>query len=195
MFKHDLSHLYYDPGKSQDWWHRVASRTLELSSVAKFPDTTRINHVSSELFEEFKTTRCWSVYPDAIDFLEHCRDNALPMAGISNFDQRLSPLLCSLSISKYFLFVMSLAYKPSTYCFQEALKRTGYDPKYCCHIGDSIREDCVTALSIGMKPVLINRREDEKYIIQQLKDSGVGVEDLILVKSLSELKNKIKINK
>ena len=189
--KRDFSHLYYDRKTSQEWWYRVAYRTIVLSGVASDTQATQVNQISKELFEKFKTTSCWDVYPDALDFLDYCRDKDLPMVGISNFDERLPSLLSKLSLSKYFLFVMTLANKPSTKCFETALKHSNCPPTQSCHIGDSIEEDCLPALSMGMRPILIHRRESREKVFHRLKESGIDANYIILVTSLSELKTMI----
>ena len=185
-FKRDYSPLYYNPRTTKDWWYGVAYQTIFLS-IAGDTDTTVIDRISIELFEEFKTTRCWCVYPDAIQFLDYCMNRGIPVAGLSNFDNRLSPLLFDIQLSKYFLFVLSLANKPDTKCFKLALDRAGCEPADSCHVGDSIRQDCVPALSLGIKPVFINRRESTMDIVTHLRESGVNERDVIVVNSLSEL--------
>ena len=185
-FKQDYSLLYNDPTTSKDWWHRVAYQTVTLSSAAD-TDTDLIKKVSIDLYEEFKMARCWRIYPDAIHFLDCCLNRGIPVAGLSNFDSRLSPLLLNMELAKYFLFVFSLAKKPDTKYFKQALERAVCEPSDSCHVGDSIREDCIPALSLGMRPVLINRREDARDIAIQLRASGVNERDVIVVNSLSEL--------
>ena len=191
-FKRYYSHFYYDPKTSKDWWHRVAYQTIYLSNSAD-TDTALINKVSVELYEEFKTTRCWRVFPDAIHFLEYCLNRGMPVAGLSNFDNRLSPLLFNLGLTKYFLFVLSLANKPDTKYFKLALEKAGYEPSDSCHVGDSIREDCVPALYLGMRSVLIRRKENARDVAIQLKESGVNERDVIVVNSLSQLERNISI--
>ena len=189
--KRDFSHLYYDRKTAQEWWYRVAYRTIVLSGAASNTQATQVDHITKELFEEFKTTRCWDVYPDALDFLDYCREKGLPMVGISNFDGRLPFLLSKLSLSRYFAFILTLADKPNTKCFEKALKHSNCSPTQSCHIGDSVEEDCVPALSMGMKSVLIHRRESKEKVFHRLKQSDIDTNDVILVASLSELKTMI----
>lgn len=189
--KRDCSHLYYDRKTSQEWWYRVAYKTIVLSAAASNTQATLIDQTSKELFEEFKTTRCWDVYPDALDFLNYCREKGFPVVAISNFDERLPSLLSKLSLSKYFASILTLANKPNTKCFEKALKHSNCPPRQSCHIGDSVEEDCSPALSLGMKSVLINRRESREKVIHRLKESGIDANNVIIVTSLSELKTKI----
>ena len=177
--------------ESGAWWHKVAFKTLILSIRGQA--THLLDQLSWEIFEEFKDVKCWGVYPDAAEFLLWCHKNKVSVAGVSNFDERLTPLLEKLEIRKYFKFVLDRANKPETNGFIRALKRSGFQPSDSCHVGNSVKEDCVPAISVGMRPVLLNRSESEGELNEQLHSAGLDRKDVVVIQSLSMLQEKLNI--
>jgi putative hydrolase of the HAD superfamily len=83
------------------------------------------------------------------------------LAVISNWDERLEPLLKKLGLHSYFeAIVISCDVgftKPSPVIYGHALRRLGLPPEAVLHVGDSAREDVEGARAAGMRAQLVNR--------------------------------------
>lgn len=85
------------------------------------------------------------------------------MGVISNFDPRLEGILREAGLRHHFEFVLSSyearEYKPHPEIFKAALERYSKEvtePKDCCHIGDTYKEDWIGATQAGWKAILVN---------------------------------------
>lgn len=93
---------------------------------------------------------------------------------MSNFDERLHPLLQNLGVYDSFDFVLTSrecgSQKPDPYIFHEALKCAGSREAngVGVHIGDTFGNDVMGARGVGWDAVLITGRrnpsEDEKIV-------------------------------
>lgn len=113
------------------------------------------------LYEHFATAMPWRVFPDVLPTLTCLRANGIKLAVISNWDDRLRPLLSTLGLAHHFEAILVSAEegvrKPDPALFVEAARRLGVDPKAAVHVGDSPREDAAGAQAAGMGAVLVDR--------------------------------------
>lgn len=85
---------------------------------------------------------------------------------VSNFDERLHPLLKNLGVYDCFDFVLTSrecgSEKPDPYMFREALTRAGAQEAsgVGVHVGDRFSKDVLGARGAGWAPVLITGRRD-----------------------------------
>jgi putative hydrolase of the HAD superfamily len=146
----------------KDWWRELVFRTLGQENQACF----------EELFEIFARAGAWQVFPDVEDTLREARSRGLRVGIISNWDERLRPLLDEIGLALYFdSMTISCEIgveKPDPRIFQAALHAAGVPVKQTVHVGDSDTADVRGAEAVGMTAVLLNRGEGE----------GVGVRDL-----------------
>lgn len=84
---------------------------------------------------------------------------------MSNFDERLHPLLKNLGVHDLFDFVLTSrecgSEKPAPLMFSEAMKRAGarnHETGAGVHIGDTFRKDVLGASGVGWVPVLITEQ-------------------------------------
>lgn len=157
---------------SRSAWSRVVSRTFG-GRAEPLPDLPFFD----ELYERFTAPDVWRIYDDVLPALESLFDRGLKLAIVSNWDERLRPLLKCLKLDGYFDAVavsceVGFA-KPSPVIFQEALKHLGVPADAVVHVGDSLEEDVRGALSAGCDGVLVAR------------NGGAGAGDEL--RSLSEL--------
>jgi FMN phosphatase YigB (HAD superfamily) len=75
------------------------------------------------------------------------------------------------------------AYKPSKIFFEKILKKINFNKDEILFIGDSIEDDIIGANSVGLRTVLINRKNNPKYM---------GNEASYLIKNMYELLKIIK---
>lgn len=113
-------------------------------------------------------------FPDAAEFFEKC---TLPVYIISNNaaryieegmkDKGFAPagIICG---------EMAKAYKPHRELFEKALEVSGYRADEVIHVGDSVSSDVLGAKSAGIRPVLIDRKGEQKVdgvtVIQTLPE-------------------------
>jgi putative hydrolase of the HAD superfamily len=111
------------------------------------------------LFDEFSTTRCWELYPDAVEVLDELRSQGVKLGVLSNFDFRLGPLLQNLGLTPHLDCVVAsyqTGYeKPNPEMFlaaELALPGSSYTL-----VGDHWEDDVMGALAAGWNAVWVDR--------------------------------------
>jgi len=114
-----------------------------------------------ELYERFAEPSAWQVFEDVIPTLEILAARGLKLGVISNWDERLRPLLGKLGLAKYFddLFIScEVGFpKPSPVIFEQAAKRFGLAPHFIMHAGDDLACDFEGAKNAGFQARLLDR--------------------------------------
>jgi putative hydrolase of the HAD superfamily len=135
--------------------------------------------ISATLFEaiynRFAQRSSWLIYEDAIPVLQQIEARGIKLAVISNWDERLVPLLEILGLANYFseIVVSSAvgAHKPDPRIFRYAIERLGIEPHAVLHVGDGEREDIEGARAAGMRAFRIRRTgASEPHDIERLTD-------------------------
>lgn len=161
------------PQMEYNWWKELVQSIFE-----PYGDFARFNEYFSALFEHFSKPQSWVLYPETAETLALLKRTGLTLAVITNFDSRVLGILEGLGISSCFdsiLLSSRVGYaKPAREIFQTALNRYKLSPKDALHIGDSPLHDVAGASAVGLKAILIDRREKyttEVYLrIQNLKE-------------------------
>ena len=113
------------------------------------------------LFDYFATAEPWSVYPETRSTLTHWRSLGIDLGVISNFDQRLHPVLWALNLTEYFSSITLStevgAAKPDPRVFMAALAKHACRPEQAWHVGDSFEDDYQGARSAGLRAVWLKR--------------------------------------
>ena len=139
--------------REQAWWRQVVRRAFAEHVFDDF------EAYFQSLYDDFASAEAWEVYADVIPVLENLRGRGVSLGVISNFDQRLVPLLEDCGLASYFdsfTFSSAVGYaKPDRRIFASALSRHGVEPEEALHAGDSEREDILGARAAGMKGVLV----------------------------------------
>ena len=114
-----------------------------------------------EIYRRFASGAAWRVFDDVVPALSALRERRLKLAVISNWDERLGPLLRQLGLDRFFqAVVVSHAVgspKPSPAIFLEAAARLGLATKKIMHLGDQEQEDIQGAAAAGLQALLIQR--------------------------------------
>jgi putative hydrolase of the HAD superfamily len=100
--------------------------------------------IACELYDTFATARRWRVLPGVRDALTLIGDRNLPMAVVSNFDNRLLSLLGDLYLGPFCTVVTSVSVgraKPDPLPLLTACRIIDVSPAQVLHLGDSERED------------------------------------------------------
>ena len=146
----------------RSWWRNLVSRVLSDLAPddvqALGPDT--FDSYFHSLFEHFADPLAWSLYPETIDFLEAAA-RLTPLAVVSNFDNRLTPILNGLGIGLFFEHIFTSAdaraRKPDQALFDLALDRLNCPPRDAFHCGDSFEADYQGASAHGLHAFHLQR--------------------------------------
>lgn len=130
-----------------------------------------------ELYACFAAPEAWRVFEDVVPTLGTLAARGLKLGLISNWDERLRPLLEQLKLADYFeVIVVSCevrASKPSRTIFRHAVRKLGLPAGAVLHVGDSLSMDVRGARAAGLSALLLKR--------------GAGVARVGQIRSLQEL--------
>jgi putative hydrolase of the HAD superfamily len=141
---------------SRSDWYSLVNQTFH--TLAKTPvDETFF----SELYREFERAETWHIFDDVLPALQFLRSRGLKLGIISNWDERLRPLLHELKLAPFFqTIVVSCEVgqcKPSPATFHRASELLTSPPNSILHIGDSSLLDVNAAISAGFQALLLAR--------------------------------------
>jgi putative hydrolase of the HAD superfamily len=138
-----------------DWIHLVRQTFRGL--IRDPPDEVFFD----DLYRRFEHPEVWRIYDDVRPSLEYLKKHGIKLGIISNWDDRLRPLLCEFRLEHYFDAVIIScevgATKPSPIIFRAALQALRLPAHCVLHVGDSPREDVHGAQQSGLRPILLNR--------------------------------------
>jgi putative hydrolase of the HAD superfamily len=152
----------------RDWWTEiVASVFHDLGPFRNF------SAFFDDVFEAFRGSEGWHLYPDTLEVLKFLRIQGLSMSIISNFDFRLEGVTLALGIRCFFDGLMTPgqagAVKPDPKIFQSALNALGVTASQAVHVGDSMKSDVEGAKAAGITPILIDRANRYPHVSGLLK--------------------------
>jgi putative hydrolase of the HAD superfamily len=114
-----------------------------------------------EIFTQFGEPEAWRIFDDVKPAIDALASLGVNLAVISNWDDRLQPLLERLGLRKYLETVVVSCEtgfsKPSPVIFEHAARKLGLAPEFILHVGDSRREDLQGAEAAGFQARLIER--------------------------------------
>ncbi len=141
---------------SRPAWARVVTGTFGgLTPAAAEPG------LFEAVYSAFACADAWRVFPEVPGVLQSLRQRGLRLVVVSNWDERLGPLLESLGFGGLFEFVLPSIEvgrpKPAPEIFGVAASRLGVSPAAILHVGDSLREDVAGAEAVGWRSVWLDR--------------------------------------
>lgn len=169
----DLANPVYARGESghateEAWWqslvaqvlHRLSADHPALRELLPNAPRRRFDAFFDQLWDHYRNPSAWMLYPDTPGFLE-AASRLDRMLVVSNFDDRLRPILEGLAIAHYFEEILTSAdakaRKPDPALFHRAFEALGCTPSACVHCGDSLKADLVGANSVGIFGFLLQR--------------------------------------
>ena len=137
-------------------WSAIVDETF-AGLIALKPSQTFFR----ELYEQFAHAGAWRIFEDVPPTLAALTEQGVRLGVISNWDDRLRPLLTSLGLARHFeTIVVSCevgASKPSSAAFQAAVEAFGLPAENMLHVGDSVEMDFAGARAAGFQAVQIVR--------------------------------------
>ncbi|MCE9583936.1 MAG: HAD family hydrolase [Planctomycetes bacterium] len=106
------------------------------------------------IYNAFGRADAWAVEPGAAETLKELRHLGLRTAVVSNWDERLLPVLDGLGlapqIDRVFVAAQVGWRKPAPDIFRHACRQLDIEPAEALHIGDSASEDVAAARASGL---------------------------------------------
>ena len=141
-------------------WQSLVNETFAFAGAAL--PTDECFHA---LYHRFEQAEVWRVFEDVRPVLGDLRSRGLKLCVISNWDERLRPLLDALELAQCFDAIVishEAGYtKPAPEIFLHAAAQLNLPPEHILHVGDSAREDEEGARRAGMQAALLDRRAKE----------------------------------
>lgn len=138
-------------------WERIVRTCFE--GMAGPEDTRRI---FNGIYDAFARAHSWKVFPEVREAVEQLASRGMRMAVVSNFDERLGPLLRELGLDRHFDVILASGplgvHKPDSAIFLQACRRLGVSPAETIHVGDGLEEDVEGARRAGLGAVHLKRR-------------------------------------
>jgi putative hydrolase of the HAD superfamily len=114
-----------------------------------------------EIYDLFRDSRGWMLFPETRQVLENLRDRRLKLGVISNFDSRIYTVLNDLGIRSLFDAVTICSEvgfaKPQPEIFLTALETLGVSPDRAIFTGDSLVDDFQAGENAGIVTFLLDR--------------------------------------
>jgi len=138
----------------RDWWRAIVGASFGPEAAGP-----GFEACFAELFDHFARPDAWRLDDGAVHTLHELRTAGLRLAVVSNFDERLFPLLVGLGIAPLVdAIVPSSAHdaaKPDSRLFHAAARLLGVRPADALHVGDDIDLDVRGALAAGFRAILL----------------------------------------
>jgi putative hydrolase of the HAD superfamily len=114
-----------------------------------------------ELYDYFAQSAAWRVFDDVLPALDALASRGLKLGVISNWDERVRPLLQQFKLADYFDAVIVSCEvgfpKPSPVIFEHASVKLALPPEAILHVGDSAEVDVEGARNAGLQTLELRR--------------------------------------
>jgi putative hydrolase of the HAD superfamily len=142
---------------TREGWAQIVEYTF-----AGLTDISPARTFFPDLYARFAEPEAWRIFDDVLPTLEALRARGLILGVISNWDERLRPLLRRLHLDHYFAVTIisceAGAAKPDRAIFARAVEQLGVAPGAILHIGDSLEADVRGAQAAGFAAIRLCRR-------------------------------------
>lgn len=156
------------------------------SVVQKFGDRLEFTPTLEEIRSLPESLANWKPWPDTVQSLQKLHEH-FRLCIISNVDDDLfaaTRTLLGVDFSAVITAQQAQAYKPSLRIFELALRRIAVPAHHILHVGQSIYHDVISAQSLGLATVWVNRPSARKGVGAVRAASG---NPDLQVRSLAEL--------
>lgn len=155
-----------------DRWFREFMRRL----LAELGSPLDAEELRRDLAAHFSRPESFVLHADTLVALERLLERGLRLGVVSNWSDRLPPLLEGLGLSRYFEVVTVSALvghtKPDRRIFDVTLAGFGARPEQALHVGDDPVNDLAGARRAGLSALLIDRagRHEGPEVIRSLEE-------------------------
>lgn len=137
------------------WWHdRVRETFKAADQMSSFAD---FDGFFERVFRHYSGIEAWQAAPGALETVTSLAKSSRMIAVLSNFDQRLRPLLKAFGLHEHFDAITTPAdagaAKPERMIFDVCLKRLGIPGHRAVYVGDQPDEDIEGARAAGMQAI------------------------------------------
>jgi putative hydrolase of the HAD superfamily len=147
--------------KRQFDYSRLAWRNLVTRTFGDTLPEPRTQEVFQAIYDEFALSEAWRIYEDVAPTLDALGQLGYRLGLISNWDERLRPLLGTLRLSGRFEAVVisceADALKPNAEIFHCAARLLQLPPHRILHVGDGREEDFEGAARAGFAAAHLRR--------------------------------------
>ena len=155
------------PGRSLPKGRRRLSQRLGETFGREIPE-----ELFEQLYARFEKPDVWRIYDEVPAVLRALRARGLALGVVSNWDERLGPLLRALNLASFFQAIVISAEvgyaKPDRRIFAAASERLGVPAESLLHIGDQDDEDVIGARGAGWAALRIDRRQPSPEALAEL---------------------------
>ena len=136
-----------------------------------------------ELYDRFSQPKSWRVFEDVVPTLAALSSQQLKLAVISNWDERLRPLLRRLDLEHWFEVIIISAEancaKPDAAIFRHGAECLRLAPNAILHVGDDVEHDMHGARTAGFSALLLRRSAKRRSpaVITSLDQVSVACAD------------------
>ncbi len=134
----------------KSWWKRVVQKSWDHAGGG---ERLPFDDYFESVYRAFELPGMWRVYPDAWELLNWLRDHQITCGILSNWDERLRPVLKGHQLAEYFDSIIISGEvgvaKPAQEVFHIAEKSVSHDVKHFLLIGDDVDCDQVGAEQAG----------------------------------------------
>ncbi|MEH1888783.1 MAG: haloacid dehalogenase type II [Nostoc sp.] len=160
--------------------------------VQKFGERLGFEPTADELNSLADSIQYWLPFPDTVEALKTLKQN-FKLVIISNVDDDLfafSAKHLEVEFNQIITAEQAKSYKPSLNNFRLAIDRIDLPLEQILHVAASVYHDIVTAKSLGLSTVWVNRRADQqgvKTTESAISQPDLEVPDLKTLAALSSL--------
>ncbi len=137
------------PDDDKPWWRelvgRVLNDTLPAAEAGLGSDGFDCDGYFTAVYAHFAKPGVWAAFPEAVEVLAELHGQGLALGVVSNFDQRLRPVLADLGLARFFQSTILSsevgADKPAARIFERALAELGVAAEETLHVGDDPERD------------------------------------------------------
>ncbi|HWV99642.1 MAG TPA: HAD-IA family hydrolase [Candidatus Acidoferrum sp.] len=120
-----------------------------------------------KLYNRFAERDAWHLYEDVLPALQALAAHGLKLGIISNWDDRLRPLLRAFKLHEHCdVIIVSCevgAAKPARAIFRRAAAELRLVPETILHVGDSLEMDVQGARAAGLQSLLLRRKAKRRF--------------------------------
>lgn len=153
-------------GDGRPFWRQIVVQATGCAS----------NDYFEELYNHFSRGDVWKLPTGSYEVLRHLKDAGVKLAVVSNFDNRLRPILEELNVANLFNAIIissEVGYeKPAPQIFETALDQLGVDASKAIHVGDDARNDKIGANALGIDSWLWGK---EVHTFQEILHRIIGL--------------------